>query len=341
MPARRTRGVIVGVLAVAVASCAGGGSKSAKRSTTTTTKPSGATASTPRGIALTPRTYDVAGFTELFELAPKVGKVLAWSGDWAELDAAHGAAATLAAQATSRHLTPVYAVSPFNQSTRSVIRPLDDATTARYRDDAVAFAKRRHPPFLGFGVEVNLMADSIPIDFDRFVTLFAEVAKAVRRVSPHTLVFTSFQLEWMAGDRAGVFGHRNDPSTAQWSLLDRFPDADLIAFTTYPGLVFQRPSDVPADYYAQIAQHTSKRVAFTEIGWPADPALPGWPDTEAAQAEFAGRFLDGVAPLHPAFLVWSFLYPTGPAPFTSMSLRRSDGSARPVWSTWATAVDDD
>lgn len=130
------------------------------------------------------------------------------------------------------------------------LRPFDEATCRAYLDAAVAFARDCRPPYLGLGVEVNILAEKSPADFERFVRLHDEVYDAVKAVSPKTKVFTVFQLEKMKGLGGGLFGGTNDPARAQWRLLSRFARLDLAAFTTYPGLVFKAPGDVPADYYS-------------------------------------------------------------------------------------------
>jgi len=52
----------------------------------------------------------------------------------------------------------------------------------------------------------------------------------------------------MKGLHGGPFGGTNDESLSQWGLLDDFPDADALAFTTCPCLVFKDPSEMPEDY---------------------------------------------------------------------------------------------
>jgi hypothetical protein len=54
----------------------------------------------------------------------------------------------------------------------------------------------------------------------------------------------------------GLYGGANDPSKNLWFLLDKFPGADLIAFNTYPGMIYKTPSEIPADYFTGIKAHT-------------------------------------------------------------------------------------
>ena len=101
------------------------------------------------------------------------------------------------------------------------------------------------------------------------MSLFNQAAIAIHQASPNTQFFTSFQLERLSGLRGGLYGGTNNLHTNNWSLLDDFSAADLLAFTSYPEIIYRTPSEIPLDYYQTIADHTAKPIAFTELGWPA------------------------------------------------------------------------
>ncbi len=287
-----------------------------------------------RGVALTPASFDQEGFETFLERAEEAGTLLAHYGDWAELDDEGSAFEVVVVEGRRRDLEPMIAVSPFDQGDGELIRPLDEATVDSYRAAAVDFVTDHQPLFFGIGVEGNLLASKNPDAFEQFVEVFAEIAPEVREASPATRVFTTFELEWMQGYRGGAFGGTNDPSNTQWELLDRFPDADLLAFSTHPSLSFETPADIPADLYSSILDHTEKPVAFTEAGWAVDSVVLDWESSEAEQAEFAERLLGEVERLDARFAIWTFLYPPDDERFDSMSLRTIDDQPRPVWSTW-------
>src|SRR3989338_10570701 len=94
----------------------------------------------------------------------------------------------------------------------------------------------------------------------------------------------------MKGLRGGLFGGINDESKNQWKLLDQFPKADLIDFTTYPALIYKAPSEIPNDYYSVILTYTEKPVLFTEVGWSSKIDNPSWETSESEQAEFIKIF---------------------------------------------------
>jgi hypothetical protein len=117
--------------------------------------------------------------------------------------------------------------------------------------------------------------------------------------------------------------------------VQRFAKADLIAFTTYPGIVFADPNDIPDAYYAELPQRTAKPIAFSEIGWPSSLGAAGWQSSEEEQARFVTRFFELTRTLEPRIAIWSFLYDQSLAdPFRGIGLLRPDGTKRPAWQAW-------
>ncbi len=287
---------------------------------------------TLRGVSLSPRSYSSPDFTNFFTKAKQAGGVVTWSGDWAELADPKGAPRVVAQLAAADGLKPVIIAQFFTQSTGELLRPLNDSTKQGYKSGAVSFAEAYRPEYIGFGVEVNMLHEASPADYASFKAFFAEVAAAVKQASPETKVFTVFQLERLRGLRGGLYGGADNPAVNDWALLSDFPDADLLAFTTYPCIVYRDPSDIPADYYtAEITQHTSKPIAYTEAGW-FRVGVARWESTPEEQARFVSRYLELTKPLNPGLLVWSFLYDQDAGePFSSMGLLGKDDSTSPAW----------
>jgi hypothetical protein len=290
-----------------------------------------------KGVSLSPRSNDPSDFTGFFEKAVLAGDMVSWVGDWAELGQVDGGGPRVIAGLSSTYsYIPLVIAQFFTQSTGQLARPLTSETRRRYLESASAFADEYRPDYLGFGVEINVLYEKSPAQFDEFVGFYSEVYDAVKSASPGTRVFTVFQLERMKGLHGGLFGGVNNRSNSQWHLLDLFPSSDLIVFTTYPGLIFKSPDQIPTDYYREIESHTDKQVAFTEIGWHSEESPEGWESSEEEQAEFIDIFLDMSSDLDPEFLVWSFLYdPVTIEPFRSMGLcDREDGRERQAWDAW-------
>ena len=142
----------------------------------------------------------------------------------------------------------------------------------------------------------------------------------------------------MKGLDGGLFGGANNASDNEWFLLDQFTNSDLIAFTTYPGLIYTSPDQLPADYYYEIQLHTTKPIAFTEIGWHSAATPTGWESSENEQADFVTKFFALTSDVHPKMTIWSFLYDQNTVvPFNSMGLWRTDGTAKQAWNFWINA----
>jgi hypothetical protein len=289
-----------------------------------------------KGVGFTPRSFDSTGMAEFFHYAGYSGGTVMWAGDWLELSDSTQAPDVVAQLARARSHPVLIAAQFFSQGTGELLRPLSDSVKQVYVSGATRFAQKYHLEGIAFGIEINILYEHSQSDFDSFAAFFPRVVDAVKIVSPATEVLTVFQLEHLRGLRGGLFGGSNDTSASDWSLLDRFPSADLIGFTTYPSLVFHDPVEIPADYYSTVRGRVSKRIAWTEIGWHSAAEPTGWESSETEQAAYVSRFLDMVTAGDCRFMIWSFLYdPQAAAPFNSMGLfRRTDGQPKPAWEVW-------
>jgi hypothetical protein len=291
-----------------------------------------------KGVSLSPRSFNSSDFTDFFQKAKQAGTIVSWAGDWNTLNEANSGATVVTSLSSTYGYTPIIELQFFQQSNGALLRPLDNATMDAYKAEAVAFAEKYQPKYLALGIEVNVLYEKSNSDFDKFVTFYNEVYDAVKAVSPQTNVFPIFQLEKMKGLNGGLFGDTNDPSNSEWSLLDMFPKKDLTVFTTYPGLIYKNPNDIPTDYYTEIQQHTTKPIAFTEIGWHSSSNPVGWESSNTEQAEFITAFFNLTSNLNMKMVIWSFLYDQNTVvPFSSMGLWSTDGRAKDSWNTWITA----
>jgi len=319
-------------------------------STTTTAPPVGtsttATTAAPvaqapeepfRGFSLSPVDYEGDSLVEFLETAPLNADAIARVGDILEWEESEGSGlAVVDGLAEEYGYLPLSVVGIFDVGDGELLRPLDDETFDRYVAAAGSYAGNHLPPYLGLGVEINTQWRAHPDEFDRFVELFAAVAAVVEEVSPQTQLFTVFQLEHMAGLHGGLFGGTNDPLLAEWELIDRFPDADIIAFTTYPGLVFPHPNGIPDDYYTQLNERAGGRpIAFTEMGWQSEGEYAEYSGTPEKQAAFVERFAELTADADMAFYIWSFLYDQQTfGPFASMGLVDRARQPKLGWWVW-------
>jgi len=293
-----------------------------------------------KGVSLSPKSFQGDDFTGFFAKAKQAGSIVSWAGDWQELaNLEKGGPTVVASLASTYEYTPIIQAQFFTQSTGKLLRPFDETTRQQYKDAAVNFAKKFKPTYLGIGIEVNILYEKSPADFDNFVSFYSEVYDAVKQASPDTKIFPTFQLEKMKGMSGGLFGGTNDPANAEWQLLDRFPKADLIAFTTYPGLVYETPAEIPADYYAETRTKTTKPIAFTEIGWHSAASPAGWESAEEEQAAFVTRFFELTKSLDAELFIWSFLYDQNTIePFNTMGLISREGNEKTAFNIWRDAT---
>ena len=295
------------------------------------------------GVSLSPRSYTQDDFLGFFDLVKQAGGTLRWAGDWAELGAPSGGVSTVSALKGQLGYIPVYEVNVFRQSPTQLLRPLTADQIDKYVGAAKEFAAKEQPAYFGMGIEINILNEEMPDEFEKFVTLFDRAAEAIKEVSPETKIYTTFQLERMKGLHGGLWGGVDEPSTATWELMDQFPKADLFAFTTYPTLNYHDPADIPADYYAEIIDHVhGKPVAFTEIGWPAEMSITGWESDDIEQAAFVKRFFELTTTVEPVIVTWSFMFDfppeTLPVPFQSMAFIRHDNTERPAFAEWLVEI---
>ena len=329
--------VVAALLVVALILIAALRPGGAPRTTSTPTSSYTQTESQPallKGLTFSLASYDSSGIADFFAKAQQAGSVVEWAGDWEELDGS-GAPATVAQLSSQNDLKSMIVVQFFTQSTGQLIRPLNATNEQHYLSITADFVRQYRPSYLGVGIEVNLLYEKNATSFGEFVHLYQQVYAEVKSVSPETVVFTIFQLEKMNGLAGGLYGGVNDPGKAEWPLLAQFPEDDIAAFTTYPSLVYQSPSDMPSDYYTSIASHTNRSVGFTEVGWHSGFVAGGWGSNEAEQADFVMRFFDLTSSLDRTFAVWSFLYDQNvAAPFNTMGLLYVNGTAKQSWEEW-------
>ncbi len=289
---------------------------------------------TLKGVTLTPKSFGSDDFVDFFAKAKLAGNIVTWSGDWLELSNEKSGPQVLVSLSANFNYEPIIVLQFFTQSDGKLLRPLDVSNKQKYKNSTIDFVKKYKPKYLGIGIEVNVLFEKSPADFEEFILFYNELYDAVKQESKETKVFTVFQLEKMKGLNGGLFGGVNDAAKSQWFLLDKFK-SDVFAFTTYPGLIYKNPAEIPKDYYLEIKSHTSKPIAFTEIGWHSNSELVGWESSELEQAEFVSSFFNLTKDLNTEFLVWSFLYDQNTfEPFSTMGLFGKDGVEKKAWGVW-------
>ena len=301
-------------------------SRSVTQTTQDTTTQNQDSEVTLKGISLSPKSYEAEDFTNFLKTVNQNGSVLTWAGKWTDLQSGVGAPFTIVKLGVNYEYTPIVITGSDSWNAGD-----QEAFVSTVKD----FASQYQPSYLGLGNEVNILNEKSTEQYQLFIQFFNNAVSAVHQVSPDTKVFVVFQYEKLNGLKGGLFGGVSDESKNDWRLLDDFSNADIIAFTTYPYIIFNNPSDIPEDYYSRIRTHTNKPTAFTELGWPSETVTTGYESTPQVQADFITHFADLTRELKAKFVIWPFLYDQNiQKPFDTDGLIDSAGNPKPALNVW-------
>jgi hypothetical protein len=357
---RLAAALLVILASVALAACdirndGGSGVKPAP-----TLRPQGAPRTFAMGISSVPPELTTASYEETFALAGQMGDVvlIQRTPPWEELISGQISEDTARATQREKELAQEHGLDIF-----VAIDPTDPVTgrdqllglppelaSAGFGDETVrnAFiayaqyvAENYRPRYLALGVEINGYQHEHPEDFERFVTLYHEAYRAVKELSPESLVFPTFQFEELQG-----LLPLDNPFPPQWFLINRFePQLDLLAVSSFPSLVFASPDDIPADYYGRIQTFTEQPIAISGVGYSSGTERAASErSAEEDQETFLQRTLDSAQQLRVPLLIWFIGQDpafTSEAPYDKLAhvgLRRQDGSPKAAWDVWLDAA---
>ncbi|GBD24425.1 hypothetical protein HRbin29_02103 [bacterium HR29] len=246
------------------------------------------------------------------------------------------------------HLQLFYAIDPTDplvQRSRPAnlpagVSPEEGFRNPQVRNALVAYTAyvvtNYRPAYLAIGVEINMLRDRAPEQFEAFLQAYRDAYDAAKAADPRVKVFPTFQLE----DLEGNLGRIHPP---QWDAIEPFRGRmDALAISTYPYLSgIRTASELPAEYYSQLRAHWDGEIIIAEAGYASAPvegqALIG---TEADQAAFLQRLLEDAERNGFSLVVYRAVFDpayvtTGAASvFRDIGLRRSDGSNKEAWALW-------
>jgi hypothetical protein len=164
------------------------------------------------GIAITPKNFPAHTITdvdEAFSMAKELGDHAVFIYQWSELNPE--VARLMAEKSRDAGLIPILAISPTTLDKGR--KELDLPAHLRLRAGPfVSFANpvirdafkgsvkdlaRLRPPYLCLATEINFLALQRLDEYLHFASLYKETYREVKRVSPNTKVFVSFQWEWV------------------------------------------------------------------------------------------------------------------------------------------------
>jgi len=148
-----------------------------------------------KGITLSPKSFSQDDFYDFLKNVDETGDIISWSGDWAELSNTKNSGPVVITELSyTYNYIPVIEAQFFTQSSGKLLRPLDEKTKQDYKNNVLSFVEKYKPKYLGLGMEVNVLSEKTPEDFDIFVSLYNEIYDAVKVESSDTNPSTQTKL---------------------------------------------------------------------------------------------------------------------------------------------------
>jgi hypothetical protein len=256
-------------------------------------------------------------------------------------------------------LEPIFVVDPLNGLNRREFGGLPPdlagadfnhpVVRAAYQNFALRLARDYHPRYLGLASEINTYADAFPDDFPNFVSLYRDTYLKIKRESPGTQVFVTFQ--WEDINNVNRFADQGEKKI-DWDRIEAFePDLDLWVISSYPFVAFDSAAEIPDDYYAPLLTRTAKPLAVGEGGF-GSADMPPFHGTPADQAGYLNAIHDQIGE-RLAFWIYlilddfnmdsyrAYLQSQGMAEnaetmrfFSIVGLRERDGTPKPALAVW-------
>jgi len=269
------------------------------------------------GMAITPKNFphhSTSDLDDAFRLAAELGKYSVFISQWHELDI--DIVKLMMDKSRQAGLVPILGLSPTSPDQGR--KELDIPETVRRKaghtitfanpvirkafvDSAMNLAQLK-PPYLCLATEINFLAIHRLDEFLHFVTLYKEAYRAVKKVSPDTQVFVSFQWEWVRILDAREM-HRLQEHSKVINIFK--PELDQVGLTTYPSTFHDGPQQLPIDYYTWIYHHIDRKdpVMFMEAGWPTQGS-----SNASEQKIFITRLPQLLKSVNTSIVAWALLH---------------------------------
>jgi hypothetical protein len=254
-------------------------------------------------------------------MARELGDYAVFIYQWSELN--RGVAKLMVEKSRNAGLIPILGLSPTTLDKGR--KELDLPAYLRQRaGPSVSFANpvirdvfkrsardlaRLRPPYLCLATEINFLALQRLDEYLHFASLYKETYREVKRISPTTRVFVSFQWEWMR-----ILDAREmDKIKEHTKVIDIFrPELDVVGLTTYPSPFHASPAELPLDYYFWMYHHieNTDEVLFMEVGWPTSGS-----GNEHEQHTFIRRLPELLNRVNVSVIAWALLHDVGLAQF--------------------------
>ncbi len=257
-------------------------------------------------------------------------------------------------------LEVIFVVDPLNGINRREFAGLPAGWEASFANPDVRAAfgnfnlrilREFHPKYLVLASDINTYNDTHPDDFPNYLSLYNEIYALVKAEAPETQVFVTFQWEELNNLMPSVA--QGEPYIANWDQVEQFePNLDLWVISSYPFVIYQSGSEIPADYYTPLLARTSKPLAVAEGGYPSEQAGP-FPGNPQSQVDYLNAIHSQIGGDRLAFWIYllindfnldsyaAFLEQSGQGDdietlglFASVGLTESDRTPKPALEVW-------
>jgi len=207
-----------------------------------------------------------------------------------------------------------------------------------FKAKAIEWAQTYKPEYLNLCVEINMLPD-IDSESENFVSLYNEIYSEVKKISPETKMFVSYQFEFLTGDVI------SRTKKSQWDLIEKLGEKqDLIGISSYPRVMQTpyNPHELSDDHFLELNKYATKPIFFAETGAYSGGSIFS-NSSETIQAKYIVRLTELIEPLDVEAVMWISLKALPDIPelkafipdwFFSLGLQGSKNEEKLSWVTW-------
>jgi len=204
------------------------------------------------------------------------------------------------------------------------------------------------PHYLTYAVEANIFINKQHGRWHEFVELADYIYTRLKQDHPQLKTMISFQAE----EFYKGFDLFDAPYVHYQSMKQVFPFTDFMPISSYPYTLFNKPEDMPEDYFTAIADLApNKPLVIAETGWPAETLRPYFQiDSNAwKQRNYWRRVMNDIQSRNGEFIIsllprdydaiWEKVFKFEPDAlllrlWRDMGLYAGDGTVRPAARLW-------
>lgn len=190
--------------------------------------------------------------------------------------------------------------------------------------------------YLGLGNEVNLIYTEDVTKFEEYLSDYSNSHRLIKAEFQNVKIFPVFQYESLIG-KAKMMGKEFQNNS---NLITRFgSQIDLIGLTLYPHFDYEKPMDIPANYFADILNYNLP-IGITETSWPSEVKAFGndlsYLNTDESEQKDFIKWINSVDKTNIEFINWLFLndIQQNNQAFKGSALRDTRGSEKEAFAEW-------